>query len=146
MCWCLAYMAPHLFSHLITLCVPHPGLYHKNRDLTQRIRHSYVQPQAQLCMPGYVHACSAAHAPGMDVLLLCAAARASASAAWLSLFRYVLAFQLPWLGEAALCVNDYALLESVLVNGPGGCNPGTVSQEASVPSRLLTASSHAVLQ
>ncbi|KAI3434445.1 hypothetical protein D9Q98_002522 [Chlorella vulgaris] len=82
MCWCLAYMAPHLFSHLITLCVPHPGLYHKNRDLTQRIRHSYV-----------------------------------------------LAFQLPWLGEAALCVNDYALLESVLVNGPGGCNPGTVSQE-----------------
>ncbi|KAL4853252.1 AB hydrolase superfamily protein YfhM [Chlorella vulgaris] len=67
MCWCLAYMAPHLFSHLITLCVPHPGLYHKNRDLSQRIRHSYV-----------------------------------------------LAFQLPWLGEAALCVNDYALLESVL--------------------------------
>ncbi|EFN51807.1 hypothetical protein CHLNCDRAFT_27475 [Chlorella variabilis] len=42
MCWCLAYTAPHLFSHLVPLCAPHPGLYHQNRDLLQRIRHGYV--------------------------------------------------------------------------------------------------------
>jgi pimeloyl-ACP methyl ester carboxylesterase len=40
--WCLAYAAPHLFSALVTLCIPHPGLYHTNRNWLQRVRHWLV--------------------------------------------------------------------------------------------------------
>ncbi|PSC74763.1 epoxide hydrolase [Micractinium conductrix] len=82
-CWAAAHTAPHLFSRLAIVCVPHPNCYFKNLAWDQFKR------------------------------------------SW-----YVLAFQLPFIPEAALAANDFQMVEDIFTSPVfAPRRPGTFTKE-----------------
>jgi hypothetical protein len=56
--------------------------------------------------------------------------------------RYVFAFQMPWVAEAALCANDYAMLAGMLTGAELGCTtPGAIPPQASASAAAAAAAS-----
>ena len=98
--------------------------------------YSFSSPKLILCLQ--VRGClSSPDSQFLHVLLYCPTCTAVVLPR-----RYVFAFQMPWVAEAALCANDYAMLAGMLTGAELGCTTrGAIPPQASAAAAAAAAAS-----